>query len=292
MCALLIAGSLTPTNVALLDASRATAESASLLPAETIARRIRPGDVVLGRIDVRRTLDGVEPGLADLRRVERAGNLVLNRASTLAAAHDKLITARLLSRLTLPHPRTRHVRDGESVPPFETPVVVKPRFGSWGTDVFRCDSASDVRRTLRSLRRRPWFRRHGALVQELVPDVDRDLRIIVGGGIVVGAVERERRDDEWRTNVALGGTRRPVSPPPEACALAVGAAAAVRGDLVGVDLLPIAHGYTVLEVNGCVDLTNEYALLGDDVFASVVQALLFPCETWAETPEPSGSGSG
>jgi glutathione synthase/RimK-type ligase-like ATP-grasp enzyme len=66
----------------------------------------------------------------------------------------------------------------------------------------------------------------------------------------------------------------------------------VRGDLVGVDLLPIAHGYTVLEVNGCVDLTNEYALLGDDVFASVVQALLFPCETWAETPEPSGSGSG
>jgi RimK family alpha-L-glutamate ligase len=291
MCALLIAGSLSPANVALLEACRATTESASLLPAETIPRRIRPGDVVLGRIDVRRTLDGAEAGLHELRRIERRGNLVLNRASTLAAAHDKLVTARLLARAGLPHPRTLHVRECERPPETDGPVVVKPRFGSWGTDVLRCDSGSDLRRMLRSLRRRAWFGRHGALVQELVPGVDRDLRLIVAGGIVVGAIARECRSDEWRTNVALGASRCRVTPPAEACALAVGAAAAVRGDLVGVDLLPTEHGFTILEVNGCADFTSDYALMGTDVFTSAVQALLFPCEAWADAPEPHSPGT-
>jgi glutathione synthase/RimK-type ligase-like ATP-grasp enzyme len=72
---------------------------------------------------------------------------------------------------------------------------------------------------------------------------------------------------EWRTNVALGARREPVVPPPEACSIALAAAAAIGGDLVGVDLLPADVGtWVVLEVNGAVDFTSAYSL-GDDVFA-------------------------
>lgn len=106
MSPLLIAGRLTPTNVALLDAARELGVPARLLPPELAERRPRPGDIVLGRLDVRPTLDGVEPGLASVRRVEDAGMIVLNRADALVAAHDRLETATRLGRCGIPHPRT------------------------------------------------------------------------------------------------------------------------------------------------------------------------------------------
>jgi glutathione synthase/RimK-type ligase-like ATP-grasp enzyme len=65
-----------------------------------------------------------------------------------------------------------------------------------------------------------------------------------------------------------------VVPPPIACELAVAAASAIGGDLVGVDLLPLGPGrYVVLEINAAVDFSPEYSL-GEDVFDGVVAALV------------------
>jgi glutathione synthase/RimK-type ligase-like ATP-grasp enzyme len=117
--------------------------------------------------------------------------------------------------------------------------------------------------------------RQGALVQQLVPPEGWDLRVIVAGGEVVGAVQRRAAGGEWRTNVALGATREPVDPPLDARLLAVAAAHAVGTDLAGVDLLPDGSGgFVVLEVNGAVDLTDEYSLVGEAVFERAVEALL------------------
>jgi [lysine-biosynthesis-protein LysW]--L-2-aminoadipate ligase len=276
MSPLLIAGRLTPPNVGLLDAARALGAQARLLPPETAERRARPNETVLGRVDVRPGLDGVEPGLESLRKLEQAGVPVLNRADALLAAHDKLETARRLAAAGLPHPRTLHVQPGGTVPDIEPPVVLKPRFGSWGADVVRCDTSRELRRSFAQLARRPWFHQHGMLVQELIPPPGADLRVLVAGGEVVGAISRQAAPGEWRTNVALGGTRRPVTPSPEARRLAIAAAAAIGADLVGVDLLPTEYGYVVLELNGCVDFTDEYSLPGGDVFDDAIEPLLFP----------------
>lgn len=51
------------------------------------------------------------------------------------------------------------------------------------------------------------------------------------------------------------------------------AAAAMGGDLVGVDLLPLGPGrYVVLEVNGAVDFNSDYSL-GSNVFDAVAAAV-------------------
>ena len=111
---------------------------------------------------------------------------------------------------------------------------------------------------------RPWFQRHGALVQELVPPLGHDLRLVVAGGEVVGAIRRTAAPNEWRTNVALGARREPAQPSPVAVGLALEAAAAIGADLVGVDLLPVGPGrYTVLELNGAVDFTVDYSPRSD-----------------------------
>jgi [lysine-biosynthesis-protein LysW]---L-2-aminoadipate ligase len=235
----------------------------------------RRGDAVLGRLDVRRTLDGVEDGLWALRRAERRGMRVLNPAPSLMTCHDKLQTAIKLGTFGVPQPATAHVGVETSDSPLDFPVVVKPRFGSWGGDVFLCASGSEYQETLTLLHERSWFQRQGALVQALVPPLGFDLRVVVAAGRIVGAIERVAARGEWRTSVALGGSRRAIPyVPPVAGALALTAAAAVEADLVGVDLLPLPQsGYVVLEVNGAVDFTPAYSLGGVDVFTAIADSL-------------------
>jgi [lysine-biosynthesis-protein LysW]---L-2-aminoadipate ligase len=265
----LVGNDASPTNLAIAAAWREADVDVSIVAAS----EVRTDDVVIGRLDILRSLTGVERGLLELLWLERRGVRVLNRARTLVTAHDKLLTARVLVRAGLPHPRTLHVRAVETLPELEPPVVVKPRVGSWGVDVFRCDTPEQLRRCLDEVATRPWFHRHGVLVQELVPPLGYDLRLIVSGGVVVGSVRRVAAPGEWRTNVSLGATRHPVVPPPAACELAVAAARAIGGDFVGVDLLPCDGGYTVIELNGAPDFNATYSLPGRDVFLDAAAAL-------------------
>jgi RimK family alpha-L-glutamate ligase len=262
----------TETNLALADAAPRGVHFSLVTPEQAVAE-LRRGDAALGRLDVLPTLDGVDDGLWALGSLAANGIRTLNRAGALLAAHDKLLTARLLLHAGLPHPRTRLLSPGVPLPEQRLPIVVKPRFGSWGRDVVRCDDAESLRDHIRELELRPWFRAHGALLQELVPPQGSDLRIVVAGGVVVGAVERVAARGEWRTNVALGAHRRPIEPPAIACMLALEAAAASGADLLGVDLLPDGEGgWVVLELNGAVEFNHEYSL-GRDPFVATAWEL-------------------
>jgi len=258
-----VAHRVTPTNTRL---------GAVVSPAQAITR-LRPGDIALGRLDVLPTLDGVEPGLWALERLAASGVTVLNGRRTLVAAHDKLTTAAALFEARVPHPRTVHVASWKALPELNPPIVFKPRFGSWGEDVLRCDDEESIERALLALEEKPWFHATGAIAQKLVAPRGYDLRLIVSANRVVGAVRRIAAPGEWRTNVALGARREPVVPPPEACEVALRAARAVDGALVGIDLLPADLGtWVVLEINGAVDFNPMYTL-DDDVFVDAVAAL-------------------
>jgi glutathione synthase/RimK-type ligase-like ATP-grasp enzyme len=119
--------------------------------------------------------------------------------------------------------------------------------GSTFARVSTASNAAPAPAALLRLRRKPWFREHGALAQELVEPRGWDLRLVVAGGRIVGCACRIARKGEWRTNVALGAQVEGVEPSPIAEALAL---AAARADLVGVDLLPTRNGFVVIELNG------------------------------------------
>ena len=287
----LIACRPTPTNDALATAASADAAWESMTPQQALAA-LGAGDVALGRLDVLPTLDGVDDGLWALGALAARGVTVLNEPAALLAAHDKLLTARLLRRHDIPHPQTWHVRNGRAEPRSLRPVVLKPRFGSWGRDVHRCDDAAALGEALERVRDTGWYRRHGAIVQELVPPEGYDLRILVAGGSVVGAVYRVAAPGEWRTNIALGGVRRTVSEPPrEAAALALEAAQAIGAVLVGVDLLPDGRGgWVVVELNGAVEFTDEYASW-HDVFSATASALAREARERSAYPAPLAPAS-
>jgi len=269
-----VAHSRSETNEALAGAAASVGLPASVLPPRDALRFLEPGDVALGRLDVREALDGMEEGETDLERLAAGGVEVLNPAAALAAAHDKLLTARILRRAGVPHPRTWLIADGAPSPAPELPLVLKPRFGSWGRDVVLCRTAEELDRAIGAIVKRPWFHEHGVLAQELVEPLGWDLRVVVAGGRVVGAARRVAARGEWRTNVALGGVSRPAVPPPLARRLALDAAQAIRGDLVGIDLLPTATAFVVSEVNGAVDFRPWYAIGRDDVYLEASLELL------------------
>jgi RimK family alpha-L-glutamate ligase len=280
----------TETNAALVAAgTRLGITTLRLEPREALTTLER-GDLAVGRLDVRETLDGIEDGMRELEKLAAAGITLLNPPAALAVTHDKLLTARMLRRAGLPHPHTWLIADGLPVPVPELPVVLKPRFGSWGRGVTLCRTHDEVESAARLL-----WTEHGVLAQELIPPLGWDVRVVVAGGRAVGAARRIAAEGEWRTNVALGGRSVPYVVPPLARSLAVLAADAAHADLVGVDLLPMgwerrepssrrpaedlvdaegvdgASGWVIAELNGAVDFRPWY---GEDVYGAAVRELL------------------
>ena len=270
------------TNLRLVEAAPLGVQAEIIRPSR-MRGWLGKGDAALARLDVLRSLDGMETGSFEVGLLENDGISVLNPLSALMATHDKLQTARLLEAATLPHPRTTHIENTGDAGPVELPVVLKPRFGSWGSDVMLCTTRRQLDDALAEISTRPWFRTHGVLMQELIPPLGHDLRIIVSAGQVVGAVRRQAAEGEWRTNVALGAERQHANPPSAAIELARAAAAAVGADLVGVDLLPIeGDGWAVIELNGAVEFNDEYSIDGD-VFSLAMKSLVDSLTSRPET---------
>jgi glutathione synthase/RimK-type ligase-like ATP-grasp enzyme len=179
------------TNEALVAAARAWGLDSELLDPHTALTSLEPGDVALARLDVREGLDGIERGTGELERLAAGGVDVRNPPGSLVVAHDKLLTARALRLAGLPHPHTTLLSPTLPTLVPELPVVLKPRFGSWGRDVEQCTTPDDLDAALVRLQRKPWFREHGALAQELVEPRGWDMRLVVAG--------RRRSPGPWRS---------------------------------------------------------------------------------------------
>ena len=104
----LVAHRRTGTNALLAE------RGATIITPRAALRTLRLGDVALARLDVRPSLDGIEPGLWSLRRLERQGVAPLNPPEALVAMHDKLETVLRLRAVNLPHPRTAFLPAGAS----------------------------------------------------------------------------------------------------------------------------------------------------------------------------------
>ena len=208
----------TATNLALAASAPPGTSCFVLEPAQ--AAVLGACDTVVGRLDVRRTLDGIEHGLTQLDRLEARGLRVLNRSLTLRLAHDKRATAGALATASLPHPRTLAFFDADDAlaPPLPFPFVIKPRFGSWGRDVLLVSDRAVYVNALAILRRRAWFAATGAVVQELVPPRGHDLRLVVACGAWRrclrdrGRRTRPRREPAAQSFRSAGGFSRMKSP--------------------------------------------------------------------------------
>ncbi len=192
-----------------------------------------------------------EHSLALVRHLGASGTLVINRAEALEAARDKLRTLQLLAENNLPIPRTAFAPDPAYLARAlravgGPPVVMKLPRSTQGKGVMLAGSADEAQ----SIADTMWALQRDVIIQEYIGEArGADLRILIVGGEVIGAVRRRARKGTFRSNLHRGGSVRRARATKEAKELALRAAALCGLDIAGVDLLESKAGPLLLEVN-------------------------------------------
>jgi [lysine-biosynthesis-protein LysW]---L-2-aminoadipate ligase len=183
--------------------------------------------------------------------LEARGTRTVNRAEVIGACGDKARTSLLLQAAGLPTPRTALALTPSAglaaAEQLGFPVVAKPLTGSWGRLVTVLRDRQEASAVLEHRAALAAPQQHIVYLQELIDKPGRDIRVLVAGDEVIGATYRYSED--WRTGVARGGRSEPCPLSGELSELAMGAARAVGGGFLGIDLVEGPDGLQVLEVN-------------------------------------------
>jgi gamma-F420-2:alpha-L-glutamate ligase len=88
------------------------------------------------------------------------------------------------------------------------------------------------------------------IIQEYIKESEgKDLRVIVIGGRVVGAMQRKSTDGSFKANISRGGQGEAYDVDDQMELLAIQTAKVLDLDIAGVDLLFHSDGYRICEAN-------------------------------------------
>jgi [lysine-biosynthesis-protein LysW]---L-2-aminoadipate ligase len=214
------------------------------------------------------------------RLLEDAGLTVINSHDIVAVCGDKLLTTLALLRAGLRVPRTmvslspEHAL--EPLADFGLPAVVKPVTGSWGRLAARPADWSAARELLEHRAAMPSPQYGVVYAQEYIDKPGRDIRAVVIGTEVVGAIYRFCGGrGEWRTNTARGAPVQRCQPSDELTALLAAAAAAIGDGLLGIDVLEDRDGrFLVNEVNHTPEFHGAAEVLSVDLAGAYADYVL------------------
>ncbi|UXD21164.1 L-2-aminoadipate N-acetyltransferase [Ignicoccus pacificus DSM 13166] len=205
---------------------------------------------------------------------EASGTPVVNNLNTQIICDNKVLTDLVLEKHGIPRPKTfvaYSMEEAMKIPEkLGFPLVIKPIQGSWGRLQALVSDEEALRGILeyREAMPSPQFKVH--YMQEYIKKPQRDIRVFVVGDRVPVAIYRISQN--WRTNTALGGRAEKAELNAELEEIALKAAKAVGGGVLGVDVVEDPErGYLVIEVNSNVDFKNTYRVTGHDLGKDIVE---------------------
>ncbi len=145
------------------------------------------------------------------------------------------------------------------------PAVIKPTVGSWGRLIALLRDKEAARAVIED-REHMFPLYHIYYFEEFVDRPPRDIRAIVVGDRVVAAIYRYSGNNEWKTNMALGGHAEACPVTKELEDVCLQATRALGGQIVGVDLMESkTEGLMVHEVNNTTEFKNTVRVTGVDI---------------------------
>lgn len=231
-------------------------------------RRLSAYDAVIPRIGTAITFYGT----AVLRQFEVLGSYPLNDSAAITRARDKLHSLQLLAREGIDLPVT-----GFADSPDDTgdliemvggaPLVVKLIEGTQGIGVVLAETPQAAKSVIDAFR----GLKAQFLVQEYIQEAQgRDIRCLVIGGKVAGAIERQAQPGDFRSNLHRGGTARKVAISARERAIAIKAASTLGLQVAGVDILRAKRGPLVMEVNASPGLEGIETATGIDIAGMMI----------------------
>ena len=190
--------------------------------------------------------------LSVLRQFERLNVSTLPNSDAIIASKDKMYANQILAQAGLPIPKTMLTRfpsDSELVEKqVGFPCVVKVVTGSHGAGVYLCENKKQFEDLAELISALDF--KNSMIVQEYVQHSEgRDLRVIVVGGRVVGAMLRQSTDGSFKANISRGGQGLPYELTDEIEMISIQVAKVLNLDIAGVDLLFHQDGYRICEAN-------------------------------------------
>ena len=232
-------------------------------------RQLVETDAVIPRIGASVTFYGT----AVVRQFEMMGVFTTTESQSLVKSRDKLRSLQLLSRARLGLPKTvftNYSKDvGEVIDHVGgAPLIIKLLEGTQGLGVVLAETknaAESVIEAFNGLQAR-------VIVQELIKEAGgADIRALVVDGHVVGAMKRQGKEGEFRSNLHRGGTASVIQLTDEEENAAIKAAKAMGLGVAGVDMLQSARGPLILEVNSSPGLEGIEAATGKDIAKSIIR---------------------
>lgn len=212
-------------------------------------------------------------GTAVVRQFEMMGAFTTVGSEALVRSRDKLRSLQVLSRAKIGLPKTvftNYSRDVEGVikQVGGTPLVIKLLEGTQGLGVVLAETrnaAESVIEAFNGLQAR-------VIVQEFIKEAKgADIRAFVVDGHVVGAIKRQGKEGEFRSNLHRGGSASVIELTDEEEVAAVRAAKAMGLGVAGVDLLQSGRGPLILEVNSSPGLEGIEKATEKDIARSIIR---------------------
>jgi len=190
--------------------------------------------------------------LAVLRQLDKAGVICINEADSIETASDKLKTSQILSQHNISIPNTmmvKHPIDSTIVKNrIGFPCVVKVITGTQGIGVYLCEKRRDFNKLMEFIHNVGISKT--LLVQEYIGlNPGEDVRVLVIGGKVIGAMKRTAPKGDFRANISNGGTGEKFDVTPEIDFIARETARVLNLHIAGIDLLFHNDGFVVCEAN-------------------------------------------
>jgi [lysine-biosynthesis-protein LysW]--L-2-aminoadipate ligase len=151
------------------------------------------------------------------------------------------------------------------------PVVLKPPIGSWGRLLAKINDRDAAEAILEHKEILGSYHHSIFYIQEYIPKRGGDIRAFVVGDRVIGA--SYRASEHWITNVARGARTSPAEVTLELEDIALDAAHAVGGEILGVDLIETAEGLKVIEINTGAEFKGLVEATGVDVPSEIIAYL-------------------
>tara|TARA_R100001369_G_scaffold29172_1_gene52345 strand:+ start:36580 stop:37452 length:873 start_codon:yes stop_codon:yes gene_type:complete len=232
-------------------------------------RLLEHTDAVIPRIGASITFYGT----AVVRQFEMNSVFTTTGSQSLMRSRDKLRSLQVLSRARLGLPKTiftNYSKDvGEVIDHVGgAPLIIKLLEGTQGLGVVLAETrnaAESVIEAFNGLQAR-------VIVQEFIKEAGgADIRALVVDGQVVGAMKRQGKEGEFRSNLHRGGTASVIELTDEEEAAAIKAAKAMGLGVAGVDMLQSSRGPLILEVNSSPGLEGIEAATGKDIAKSIIR---------------------
>ncbi len=232
-------------------------------------KMISDTDAVIPRIGASVTFYGT----AVVRQFEMMGVFTTTESQALVRSRDKLRSLQVLSRARLGLPKTVFTNYSKDVSEVikhvgGAPLIIKLLEGTQGLGVVLAETnnaAESVIEAFNGLQAR-------VIVQEFIKEAGgADIRALIVDGHVVGAMKRQGKEGEFRSNLHRGGSASVIELSDDEEIAAIKAAKAMGLGVAGVDMLQSSRGPLILEVNSSPGLEGIENATEKDIAKTIIR---------------------